>query len=182
MSHVRFCIMTILSFVFLVALTGCENKEQAAALAAYQATETAEQANLTNFDDLDFNVFTGQKWDEFPKSHSQDIVVHWPDGHTTTGLDVHIEDLKVMFVYAPDTRIAEHPIKIAQGEWTAVMGTMEGTFTLPMPIGNGAFMEPTGKSFKLPMCTIGRWKDGVMVEEYLFWDNQTYMRQLGVAP
>jgi hypothetical protein len=31
------------------------------------------------------------------------------------------------------------------------------------------------------MNTVGRWKDGVMVEEYLFWDNQTYMKQIGLA-
>lgn len=29
------------------------------------------------------------------------------------------------------------------------------------------------------MCTIGIWKDGTMSEEYLYWDNQTYMNQLG---
>jgi hypothetical protein len=181
MSLSRFLTITASSLIVTAGLTGCENKEQAAELSAYQATETAEQANLANFDDLDFNVFSGQKWDEFSKSHAPDIVVHWPDGHTTTGIDVHIADLKAMFVYAPDTRIKEHPIKIAQGEWTAVTGIMEGTFTAPMPTPDGKTIEPTGKSFKLPMCTVGRWKDGVMVEEYLFWDNQTYMKQLGLA-
>jgi hypothetical protein len=32
------------------------------------------------------------------------------------------------------------------------------------------------------MCTVGHWKNGVMDEEYLFWDNQTYMKQIGVTP
>ena len=86
-----------------------------------------------------------------------------------------------MFVYAPDTRIKEHPIRIAQGEWTSVMGIMKGTFTKPMPAGNGKTVQPTGKSFKLPMVTIGHWKDGVMDEEWLFWDNQTFMKQIGLA-
>ena len=36
----------------------------------------------------------------------------------------------------------------------------------PMPLGNGKFMQPTGKAFKLPMCTIGHWKDGIMNEEW----------------
>ena len=181
MSRSRFFALTVLSFLLSMVLVGCENKEQATELAAYKSEEASEQANLANFDDLDFNVFSGQKWDELSKSHAADIIVHWPDGHTTTGIDVHIADLKAMFVYAPDTRIKEHPIKVAQGEWTAVMGTMEGTFTAPMPIGDGKTIEPTGKSFKLPMATIGRWKDGVMVEEYLFWDNQTFMKQLGLG-
>ena len=26
-----------------------------------------------------------------------------------------------------------------------------------MPIGPGKFIQPTGKAFKMPMCTIGHW-------------------------
>jgi hypothetical protein len=139
--------------------------------------------NLVKFDTLDYTIFTNQEWVRFHESHSKDIKVNWPDGHFTVGLDRHIEDLKALFVYAPDTRIKEHPIRFgdSKGEWTAVTGVMEGTFTKPMPIGNGKFIQPTGKSFKLPMCTIGHWKDGVMIEESLFWDNQTYMNQLGLG-
>lgn len=140
-----------------------------------------ENANLLNFDDLDFNVFTNQKWDELGRSHAQDIIVHWPDGRITTGIDPHIDDLKAMFVYAPDTRIREHSIRIASGKWTSVMGTMEGTFSEPMPIGDGKTIAPTGKAFKLSMVTIGRWENGTMVEEWLFWDNQAFMKQIGLA-
>jgi hypothetical protein len=61
-----------------------------------------------------------------------------------------------------------------------VTGVMRGTFTKPMTIG-GKTIQPTGKSFELPMATIGHWKDGVMDEEWLFWDNQTYMKQLGLT-
>jgi hypothetical protein len=25
------------------------------------------------------------------------------------------------------------------------------------------------------------WKDGVMIEEWLFWDNATYMKQIGIG-
>lgn len=171
-----------LGLALALAAAGCGQdaalKQEAAARAA-EAQKIA--ANLANFDDLDFNVFSGQKWDEFPKSHAANITVYWPDGHSTQGLERHIEDLKAMFVYAPDTRIKEHPIKIAQGEWTAVVGVMEGTFTKPMPIGGGKTIPPTGKAFKLQMATIGHWKDGVMDSEYLFWDNQAYMTQLGLG-
>lgn len=86
-----------------------------------------------------------------------------------------------MFVYAPDTRIKEHPIKITSGEWTAVTSILEGTFTRPMPIGNGKTIPPTGKPFKLMMATIGRWENGVMAEEWLFWDNQSFMTQIGLV-
>lgn len=139
--------------------------------------------NLSTFDTLDFKVFSKQQWVRLHESHATDIKVNWPDGHQTVGIERHIEDLKGMFVYAPDTRVSQHPVSFgsANGEWTAVTGVFEGTFSKPMPIGNGKFIQPTNKAFKMPMCTIGRWENGVMVEEWLFWDNMTYMNQIGLG-
>lgn len=138
--------------------------------------------NLQTFDTLDFTVFSNQEWTRLHESHSKDIKVYWPDGHVTTGIEIHIDDLKALFVHAPDTRIKQHPIRFGSGNMTAVTGVFEGTFTKPMPIGNGKFIQPTGKAFKMPMCTIGIWKDdGTMSEEHLFWDNQTYMNQIGLG-
>lgn len=60
-------------------------------------------------------------------------------------------------------------------------GIMEGTFTQPMKMPDGKTISPTGKSFKLPMATVGHWtKNGNMDEEYLFWDNETCMKQIGL--
>jgi hypothetical protein len=141
----------------------------------------AVQRNLKTFDTLDFDVFSNQKWERLGESHAKNIRVYWPDGHVTVGLARHTEDLKQLFVHAPDTRIKEHPIRFGSGNQTAVTGVFEGTFTRPMPDGKGGFIAPTGKAFKLPMATIGIWKNGVMVEEHLFWDNQTYARQIGLG-
>jgi predicted ester cyclase len=170
--------ITVLAAMTLATIAaGCDSET-----AKYKAAEKLAQTHLATFDTLDFDVFTNQKWDRLHESHAKDITVHWPDGHQTTGIETHIEDLKAMFVYAPDTRIQEHPIKIASGEWTSVVGVMEGTFTKPMPTPDGKTIPPTGKSFKLVMCTVGHWKDGVMTDEYLFWDNQAFMKQIGLAP
>jgi biotin operon repressor len=124
-------------------------------------------SHLKTFDELDFDVFSNQQWDRLKESHAQNIKVYWPDGHVTEGIDVHIEDLKKLFVHAPDTRIKEHPIKFGSGNYTLVTGVFEGTFTKPMPIGNGKFIQPTGKAFKMPMATVGMWENGVMKEEHL---------------
>ena len=111
MRHIHAFEFTLVGLVVaLVALPGCHRKE-AAELAALKASMEATQLNLAKFDDLDFNVFSGQKWDQLSKSHAQNIVVHWPDGHTTTGLEQHTHDLQAMFVWAPDMRIADHPIQ-----------------------------------------------------------------------
>ena len=150
-------------------------------LAAYQAEEARIEKNLETFDILDFEVFSNQQWDRLHESHAEDIKVHWPDGRVTDGIDVHIEDLKAFFTFAPDTRIETHPIRIGQGEWTGVVGVIEGTFSEPMPLGDGNFIEPTGKAYKLTMATIGHWtQDGVMDEEYLFWDNNAFYKQIGL--
>ncbi len=153
----------------------------AASLVEYEAAKTLADEHLKNFDDLDYNVFTNQKWVELHRSHADDVVVHWPDGHTTKGIKKHIEDLKAMFVWAPDTRIKEHPVKVADKEWTAVIGVMEGTFTKPMPIGGGKSISPTGQAYKITMATIGHWVNGKMNEEYLFWDNQEFMKEIGLG-
>jgi hypothetical protein len=137
--------------------------------------------NLTTFDTLDYVVFTGQQWARLHESHAKDVVVNWPDGHHTNGIDKHIEDLKAMFVYAPDTAIKQHPIRFGSKEWTCVTGVMTGTFSKPMPIGGGKFIKPTGMKFSLPMCTVGHWVNGVMSEEWLYWDNATYMKQIGLG-
>jgi predicted ester cyclase len=179
MRSIRPIQVALISLAALSVAPGCHRKE-AAELAALKSAMEATQLNLAKFDDLDFNVFSGQKWDQLGKSHARDVVVHWPDGHVTTGLDQHEHDLQAMFAWAPDTRITDHPVKVANGEWTAVTGVMQGTFSKPMPMADGKNIAPTGKQFKLTMSTFGHWKNGVMDEEYLFWDNQSLMEQLGL--
>jgi hypothetical protein len=154
--------------------------ESTLAPAQYRVAQSLASEHLTKFDDLDFNVFSHQDWVRLHESHAHDVLVHWPDGRDVRGLERHIDDLSAMFVYAPDTRIQVHPVRIAVGEWTSVVGVMEGTFTKPMPRPGGEPIAPSHKAFRINMCTVGHWTDGVMDEEYLFWDNLTYLRQLGV--
>ena len=41
---------------------------------------------------------------------------------------------------------------------------------------------PTGKRFAIGMATIGHWKkDGTMDHEWLFWNNQDFMKQIGLG-
>ena len=185
-------IASLLSAVALsMILVACSNNQQPSSKA--DETKTADDqlsANdkqltgerLRRFDSLDFQFYSNQIWDSFAVSHDANIKVYYPDGTTTTGLfPQHIDLLKPMFVFAPDTKITSHPVKFGTGDWTTVIGELEGTFSKPMPIGNGKTIPPTGKKFKLSMCTVGHWKDGKMIEEYLFWDNQLFMKQIGLV-
>jgi hypothetical protein len=183
MSHASITLVSLASGLGLTAAlaVGCAPAESPK-LAANEPANKLTASHIATFDALDFDVFTHQKWDRLHESHSKDVTVHWPDGHVTHGIDKHIADLKEMFVYAPDTRILVHPVKFGEGDWTSVIGEMEGTFSQPMPIGGGKTLPPTNKPYKLVMATVGHWKDGVMDEEFLFWDNQTFMKQIGLAP
>lgn len=58
---------------------------------------------------------------------------------------------------------------------------MTGTFTKPMPIGDDKTIAPNGKRFAIGMATIGHWKSKTMDHEWLFWDNQDFMKQIGLA-
>ncbi len=51
-----------------------------------------------------------------------------------------------------------------------------------MDLGGGKVIQPTDKTYHIAMATIGHWnKDGVIFEEYLFWDNAEFMKQIGLG-
>ncbi|OXA99697.1 polyketide cyclase [Flavobacterium oncorhynchi] len=185
---------SILVVVVLLTFTSCSNKDgnsynlQAKVdslqieLKKFKDEKALTEMRLVRFDSLDFDFYSNQDWKNFNISHADDIKVYYPDGLITKGLaPQHIDMLTPMFVFAPDTKIKKHPVRFGSGDWTCVIGEMEGTFSKPMPIGNGKTIPPTNKKFKLSMATIGQWKDGKMVAEYLFWDNQSFMKQIGLA-
>lgn len=175
----------VLAFGLIGCSTGVDSAELQSLkseLKRVQDEKALIEKRLAEFDRLDFDYYSGQDWDSFNLSHADNINVYYPDGSTTEGLyPQHIDMLKPMFVFAPDTKIKNHPVRFGSGEWTAVIGEMEGTFSQPMPAGEGKTIAPTGKKFKVAMATIGRWKDDKMVEEFLFWDNQAFMKQIGLA-
>lgn len=183
MQRYLLCCVVATATIVSACSRGPSASEQAALkeLASLKEIEAQEQKHLALFEDFDLNVYSKQNWNALLKSHAPDIVVHWPDGRTTKGIENHLVDLRQQFVFAPDAAIKEHPIKIAQGNWTTVVAVMTGTFTQPMPIADARPIPPTNQPFRFELTTIGRWEDGVMKEKWLMWDNRTFMRQVGLA-
>lgn len=174
--------------IFLsIVIVACGNDKQASSNVAQEMKGDTNNDQLTEerlrrLDSLDFQFYSNQVWDSFGISHDANIKVYYPDGTTTTGLfPQHIDMLKPMFVFSPETKAISHPVKFGTGDWTCVIGEVEGTFSKAMPAGNGKMIPPTGKKFKFSMCTVAHWKDGKMIEEYLFWDNQAIMKQIGLG-
>ena len=109
------------------------------------------------------------------------LKVIWPDGHETQGLKEHAVDMAAMFKTIPDLKIRSHPVAFGSGDWTAAIGVMEGTITGTKPSGAGKTIKPSIRKINLRMATIAHWKDGRIYEEYLFWDNEAFKKQLGLS-
>jgi predicted ester cyclase len=174
-------VLGVIGFVSASAFAQSTAENPATPAPKHERQSPNVEKNLKVFDTLDFDVFSNQKWERLHESHADDIVVTWPDGHETKGLATHTEDLKAMFVYAPDITIKTHPIRFGSGSWTTATGVMTGTFSKPMPLPDGKSIPPTGKRFAIGMATIGHWKNGKMDHEWLFWDNQDFMNQIGLG-
>jgi hypothetical protein len=148
------------------------------------AREGVVRENLKTFHYLDFHVYNHQQWDKVGLSHSDDVVAHWPDGRSTRGIDAHIKDLKRFFAWAPDTKVLEHTWLFGGGDgarYTSCIAVFSGTFSQPMPTGDGKTVWPTGRRFRLRFSATARWNsDGVIEEEYLLWDNQELSKQIGL--
>jgi hypothetical protein len=120
------------------------------------AAETPEaKANLDRFDQLDFDAWNNRNWTLFQEIHSPDVLVVDFSGKVTKGIEQHLQWANKSLSSTPSTIMA-HPIKIAAGNWTAVIGNSTRTNL------------STGESFNSTMVTVAHWKDGRILEEYLF--------------
>ena len=72
-------------------------------------------------------------------------------------------------------------IGFGSGKFTCVTCIMTRTFTKPMDTGDCKFIRPIGEKFAILTRTVGYWKDGVMTEERVFWDNATCTKQIGIG-
>jgi SnoaL-like polyketide cyclase len=53
--------------------------------------------------------------------------------------------------------------------------------TRPRRSSSSGEIPPTGKSFEVDFCTVAKWDNEQIVEENLFYDLVTFMRQIGLG-
>ncbi|HTY35597.1 MAG TPA: ester cyclase [Bacteroidota bacterium] len=147
----------------------------------YTDEKSVTDRRLGRLDKMDFDAIAKQQWEPFRETHDDSVVVQWPDGHSTKGIAAHIQEARALLAFAPDSWVEGHPIRFGSGEWTCTTSTIVGTFTNPVYTAEGKLIQPTGKRFRVSVCTIARWKDNRIIEESLFWDNQAIMNQLRPA-
>ena len=114
------------------------------------ANTPEEKANLERFDKLDFEAWNNRDWTLFRELHAPDVLIVDFNGHMTKGIEQHIQYSMALISAAPESKVLAHPIKIAAGNWTIGIGTLPGNLT---------------------MLTLAQWKDGRIIQEYMFMQN-----------
>ena len=153
--------------------------ELEAQVAAHNAERALTAKHLETFDELDLVAFNNRDMKLIGEIHTEDVVVYNPDGTTTAPFAPHAEELQFLF----DTfefKVAEHIVGFGFGEWTAGISVSKGKWAKPITTPDGTVLQPTGKPVSLKIATIARWENGRIAEEYLFWDNADWNRQIGM--
>jgi hypothetical protein len=148
---------------------------------AYQAERRKTARHLEIFDELDLVAFNDRDMERIGEIHADEVIVHNPDGTQTSPFEPHSEELQFLF----DTFnfvVTDHIVGFGHGEWTAGISISEGRWIKPITLPDGTILKPTGMKVKLKIATIARWEKGRIVEEYLFWDNADWNRQIGLTP
>ena len=134
-----------------------------------------EQENMKLMQTLD-DAWNAQDLETFEQRHNADTP-------PTQGVEAHKQEALEFFRTFPDQHLDNRPYKvlIASGDWTCSIAHFTGTMTGPMKGPDGKEIPPTGKSFAVDFCTVARWDKGQIVEENLFYDLVTFMRQIGIG-
>jgi hypothetical protein len=135
--------------------------------------------HLEIFDELDLEAFNSRDMKRIGEIHADNVIVHNPDGTQTSPFPPHEEELQFLF----DTfnfKVTDHIVGFGYGEWTAGISISEGKWVKPIALPDGTVLQPTGNKVRLKIATIARWKNGRIAEEYLFWDNNDWNKQIGL--
>ena len=142
-----------------------------------------EERNMELMQTLD-DAWNAQDMATFGKRHRKEVVVRWPGKPPTNGIDAHQQEAIDFFKTFPDQHLVNRPYRVffASGDWTCSIAHFTGTMTGPMQGADGKMIQPTGKRFDVDFCTVAHWdKDGQIMEENLFYDLVTFMKQIGLG-
>lgn len=156
-----------------------KNSELQAQVDAYKKEREQTDRHLKIFDELDLEAFNNRDMKRIGEIHADNVIVHNPDGTKTSPFSPHEEELKFLF----DTfnfKVTDHIVGFGYGEWTAGISISEGKWVKPITLPDGVVLQPTGNKVRLKIATIARWKNGRIAEEYLFWDNKEWNKQIGL--
>ena len=144
--------------------------------------KSVEARNMELMQTLD-DAWNAQDLETFAKRHKDDVIVRWPGQAPTHGVHDHRKEAIEFFKTFPDQHLVNRPYKtfFASGDWTCSIARFTGTMKGPMNGPDGKEIPATGKSFEVDFCTVARWDNGQIVEENLFYDLVSFMKQIGLS-
>ena len=127
-------------------------------------------------------AYNAHDWDQFFRNSDESIVIYAPDlEEPLKGLDASKERFKANAEAFPDQHIETRQV-FGQGDWIVLegvfTGTHKGTFTGP----DGQEVPPTNKAVELPLALVFKVEGGKVTEEHDYYDNLSFLGQLGLAP
>jgi predicted ester cyclase len=148
----------------------------------YWGDEMSVEENLQLMKTLD-DAWNSQEWDTFNERHAENVAVYWPgQPEPTKGRENHQKEAEEFFKTFPDNHVENDPYMVlfGQDDWTCSVATFTGTMMGPMKGMDGEIIQPTYKKFKVEFCTVAHWKNGKIIEEKLFYDLMSMMKQIGL--
>lgn len=128
---------------------------------------------------LNFYGSNKQNFDIIRKIYDDKALMRIANEPGVTDMEKNITEMRKMYITAPDTIITSHSIQFGSGEWTAVEQIMTGTFTGVYNMDN-IICQPTGNKFEIHACSLIRWNNNRIIEENIYWDNHSFLKQLGI--
>lgn len=108
-----------------------------------------------------------------------DVETQTPNG-AMKGIDEFRALNQAFLTAAPDQRL-EVLRTFEDGDTIIVEGTYSGTQTGQL-VGPHSTIPATGKAFSFPYADILQVRDGKVISHRIYWDNATFLAQLGVLP
>ena len=109
-----------------------------------------------------------------------DHVVTEMPGISVRGIDQFKAIGEAFQTAAPDQKMTVRNM-YETGETVIVEGEYSGTQTGPL-VSAGGTIPATGRSFSFPFCDVFTFADGLVVRHAVYWDNLTFLGQLGMVP
>jgi steroid delta-isomerase-like uncharacterized protein len=110
---------------------------------------------------------------------ADDCEIVTPNG-TTRGVAAQRALGEAFQVAAPDNRLT--PVSTYEaGDTIIVEGIYTGTHTGPLTGPEGT-IPPSGRSFSFTYCDVLRARDGKFVSHHIYWDNASFLGQIGALP
>lgn len=111
---------------------------------------------------------------------SASVMTSDPGAGEIAGIDAFLAFEASFHVAFPDGRMELHGA-VESGSTVATHGVFKGTHTGPLA-GSGGVIEPTNHSLALPFADFFRFEGGKIVEHSMYYDQMSFLGQLGLLP